>query len=305
MTRQYPTLQDVRLFWNQRPCNVRHSTIDIDVDPLGYHREVAVRKYMVEPHITSFSQFDKWQGKRVLEAGCGIGTMAISFARAGAHVVAVDLSEQSIEIAKKRVDALDLAGDIRFVVTPLEELHRRLPGEPPFDLIYSFGVIHHTPYPQTALHNFRHFVHEHSQVKLMLYHKVSWKVLWILFKHGGWLKLLGSPLTLTNLNRIVGEHSEAQTGCPVTHTYTRRQARKMLEECGFLVNNMGIDHIFPYQVEPYIQGQHVKEWYWQRLPPWMFRWLERHFGWHLLIDAVADPDAVPVGFMERAPLRIG
>lgn len=300
------TLEDVRRFWDERPCNVRHSDIDINTDPLGYHKEVTARKYMVEPHIFSFSRFHGWKGKRVLDAGCGIGTMAISFATAGAQVIAVDLSERSIEIAQKRATALGIGKDrLQFLVAPLQELHYRLPGEAPFDLVYSFGVLHHTPSPQSALHNLRHYMHDGSRMKLMLYHKVSWKVLWILFRRGGWLKLLGSPLTLTNLNKIIGEHSEAQTGCPVTYTYTRRQARKLLEKCGFSVGEMKTDHIFPYQIPPYTQGQHVKEWYWQRMPSRVFRWLERHLGWHLLVDAVTDPNTAPVRFMERTPLRIG
>lgn len=293
--RHYPTIKDVKDFWDFQPCNVRHGgDIDIDTNPLAYSRAVTARKYRVEPHIVTFSEFGRWRGKRVLDAGCGIGTQALSFAEAGAQVVAVDVSEKSIDIARKRAVATHMAGSIRFMTCSLEELNRYFPCEP-FDLVYSFGVLHHTPYPQAALYNLRGYMGPDSIMKLMLYHKVSWKVLWILLQGWNWLKLLPP---FARLDWIIAEYSEAQTGCPITRTYTRRQARAYLEDHGLRVTKMSIDHIFPYNIPAYVQGRYEREWYWQRVPPSVFRWLERHLGWHLLIEAVVDPGAKRVGIME-------
>src|SRR5690348_1486316 len=73
------SVEEVREYWNRRPCNIRHSP-----KPVGskeYFDEVEARKYFVEPHIPGFAQFARWSGKRVLEIGCGIGTDTINFAR--------------------------------------------------------------------------------------------------------------------------------------------------------------------------------------------------------------------------------
>jgi hypothetical protein len=80
MAQNEPTPDMSRPFWNARPCNIWHK-------PVGtreYFDEVEQRKHFVEPHIPEFAQFDYWAGKRVLEVGCGVGTAAVNFARAGA-----------------------------------------------------------------------------------------------------------------------------------------------------------------------------------------------------------------------------
>src|SRR5258706_9928498 len=92
-------IEKVKGFWNRRPCNIRHST-----KPVGtkeYFEEVQARKYFVEPHIPGFAEFEKWQGKKVLEIGSGIGTALINFAQAGAQVTAVDISEETPEVGRQ------------------------------------------------------------------------------------------------------------------------------------------------------------------------------------------------------------
>jgi 2-polyprenyl-3-methyl-5-hydroxy-6-metoxy-1,4-benzoquinol methylase len=61
-----------------------------------YFDEVEARKYFVEPHIPEFAQFKQWKGKKVLEIGCGIGTDSVNFARAGADLAAIEISEKSL-----------------------------------------------------------------------------------------------------------------------------------------------------------------------------------------------------------------
>src|SRR5215212_8317209 len=131
------SISDVQRYWDARPCNIRHST-----KPVGskeYFDEVEARKYLVEPHIPAFAEFERWNGKRVLEVGCGIGTDSINFARAGAQLTAVELSSESLRIAEQRADVMGVADRIRFVQANAEELTSTLTdGE--YDLVYSFGV---------------------------------------------------------------------------------------------------------------------------------------------------------------------
>jgi SAM-dependent methyltransferase len=233
-------------------------------------QEVMRRKYKVEPHIPGFAQFERWAGKWVLDAGCGIGTDTINFALAGANVTAVDISRRSLEIAQKRARAHGIAGRIQFYHADLENLSSVVPVHP-YDLVYSFGVLHHTPCPRRAISQFHSYMRDDGLLKVMLYNRYSWKVFWILRGR------------IWDLDRLVDMHSEAQKGSPISRTYGRRQVRELLQ--GFDVQEMQAEHIFPYHIPSYIQYEYVKEWYWRICPRPLFRLLEQTIGWHLLITA--------------------
>lgn len=272
---QSPSLiEEVRDFWNRRPCNIRHSQFEAGTKE--YFDAVEQRRYFVEPHIRTFAQFERWRGKKVLEIGCGIGTDSVNFARAGADLTVVDLSEKSLELCKKRFETYGLKA--HFVLGNAEELSKVLTPQT-FDLVYSFGVIHHTPHPENVLRQLSAYLREDSEVRLMLYARLSWKAyaLWITEgKKFQW-----------NLDRVVAHYSEAQSGCPVTHIYTFRQARRLFRD--FRISSLRKDFIFPYKVEPYVRHEYVPQWYFRRMPKPLFRLLEKALGWHLLIVAKPAP----------------
>jgi 2-polyprenyl-3-methyl-5-hydroxy-6-metoxy-1,4-benzoquinol methylase len=270
------SIADVQRYWDSRPCNIRHSP-----KPVGsreYFDEVEARKYFVEPHIPGFAQFERWEGKRVLEVGCGIGTDSINFARAGATLTAVDLSGESLRVAAQRAEVMGVADRIEFVQANAEELTSAISDEP-YDLVYSFGVVHHTPHPERAVSEMRSLAARGGTLKLMVYHRRSWKVFWIVAADGRG--------RFWKTDELVAQHSEAQTGCPVTFTYTREEARELVEQSGFRVNEVSVDHVFPYRVRDYVNYRYVKQPYFRGMPEPLFRVFERRFGWHLLVTAEA------------------
>ncbi|MBC8216953.1 MAG: class I SAM-dependent methyltransferase [Planctomycetes bacterium] len=263
-------MEKVEAFWNARPCNIRHSSRELG--SREYFDDVEARKYFVEPHIPGFAQFERWKDKKVLEVGCGIGTDTISFARAGAKVTAIDYSEKSLDIARRRAEVYGL--EIDFYKANAEEISRLVPVED-YDLVYSFGVIHHTPRPWQAISEIRKYMGPRSELKIMVYHRYSWKTFWILMTYGRG--------AFWKADELIAQYSEAQTGCPVTYTFTKKSIEELLE--GFDVLEARAEHIFPYRIEDYKAYQYKKVWYFRYLPERVFRWLERRFGWHLCVTA--------------------
>jgi ubiquinone/menaquinone biosynthesis C-methylase UbiE len=253
------SIETVAAYWNSRPCNLRHSK-----QPVGtkeYFQEVEKRKYLVEPHISQFAEFSKWKGKRVLEVGCGLGTDTINFARAGAEVTAVDLSEESLALAIKRAHLFGLQDQISFYLANAEELTKHIPAEK-YDLVYSFGVLHHTPHPLRAISEIKQFMNDSSELRVMLYAKNSWKNAMI--KAG-----LDQP--------------EAQSGCPVAFTYSEDDVRSLLS--GFKIIDIRQDHIFPFVIDKYIKHEYeIVPWF-AAMPREMFKSIETQLGWHMMIRA--------------------
>lgn len=264
------TIKQVREYWNRRPCNIRHSPRPIGT--LEYFDQVEAKKFFVESHIPSFAQFERWKGKKVLEIGCGIGTDSINFVRAGADLTVVDLSERSLELCKKRFDTYNLKA--KFYNGDSEELSSFVPVEP-YDLIYSFGVIHHTPHPVKIFSEIKKYCRAETEIRIMLYSKWCWKVFWIIMSYG--------KGAFWRADKLVRTYSEAQTGCPVTHYYSFKGINTLMY--GFEIIDIRKDHIFPYRIDRYINYEYERVWYFRWMPKHLFRWFERHFGWHTLIVA--------------------
>lgn len=269
------SIRHVHQYWNSRPCNIRHSAKEVGT--AEYFDEVEARKYFVEPHIPRFADFERWKGKRVLEIGCGIGTTAVSFARHGATVTAVDLTETALDIARQRAKVFDLEDRMTFYQANAEELTSVVPVEK-YDLIYSFGVIHHSPNPGQILRQARQYAHPDTTLKVMVYNHYSWKALWVLLRSG--------KGQFWKIRELMAKHSEAQTGCPITYTYTRGQGRQLLESSGFRQTESFVDHIFPYRIRDYKEYRYRREWYFACMPRSLFRLLEQQYGWHLCLTGI-------------------
>ena len=250
------TIDDVRTYWDDRPCNVRHSKKEVGTRE--YFDEVEKKRYTAEPHIPSFAGFSDTNGKKVLEVGCGMATEGINYARAGATYTGTDLSVESLDLAKKRFKVYNNKGN--FYHGNAEELSSFVPVET-YDLIYSFGVIHHSPHPEKIISEIKKYMNKDSTLKIMLYATDSWKNYMIEAGH---------------------DQPEAQYGCPIANTYTNDEVRELLDGFDVRIEQY---HIFPYQIEPYKRGEFVKQPWFEAMPDEIFEVLKKNLGWHLLITA--------------------
>ncbi len=104
-------------------------------DRVELHRYQEYAPWM--PEVMGFTEF---AGARLLEVGCGMGTDLLQFARGGAEVTGVDLTPRSIQISQQHFAVYGERGD--FAISDAEHLPF---ADQSFDVIYSNGVLHHTP----------------------------------------------------------------------------------------------------------------------------------------------------------------
>jgi SAM-dependent methyltransferase/uncharacterized protein YbaR (Trm112 family) len=102
------------------------------------------------------------QGKLILDAGCGMGRYTRLTGLMGGEVIGVDLSQSVLKAYQKTSDnpcAHIIQGDL---------LH--LPfRKKQFDIIYSLGVLHHTPHPRQAFYNLSECLREKGIMSIWVY----------------------------------------------------------------------------------------------------------------------------------------
>jgi SAM-dependent methyltransferase len=230
------------------------------VGTLQYFQEVTDKRYRAEPHILDFAGFHHWRGRRVLEIGCGIGTDAEQFARHGAQYTGIDLSAASIDICRQRFNLLNLTGEfVEGSVTDLDFLKQL--GQ--FDLVYSYGVLHHFPGIQQHIENISAIVDTRGEFRFMVYAKNSWKY----------------AMIQKGLDQF-----EAQADCPYAEAFTKDEIIDLLGN-NFRLERVRQNHCFMYNIEEYKQGRFAMEPWFAAMPEVMREAVKEYLGWHLLIKA--------------------
>src|SRR4030095_4555668 len=154
----------VRLFWQEHPCGTKFA--DAPPGSRRFYELVEQHRYSKEWHIPVAADFASTKGLRVLEIGCGLGTDGAQFAQAGADYTGIDLTDAAIELARKRFELFNLSGT--FQTDDAERLS--FPNES-FDLVYSHGVLHHTPDIKAAIAEIHRVLRSGGRAEVMLYHR--------------------------------------------------------------------------------------------------------------------------------------
>lgn len=161
------TSEKVAAHWNKQPCNSGDGG-DYPEGTLEWFDRIAAKRYSgYGSFIHQFANFGGWAGEKVLDVGCGVGTDLVQFAWGGAEVTGVDLSEHSADLARQNLKVHGLTGSVYCLnVEDAMALPRNR-----FDLVYSMGVIHHSPNPPTVINAIRRVLCPGGEFRGMLYQK--------------------------------------------------------------------------------------------------------------------------------------
>lgn len=166
--------------------------------------------------------FDYAAGKRVLEIGCGMGCMAMNWARHGAKVTAIDLNPVAVAQTKKRFKVFGLEGDIR----EADAEHLPFP-DASFDFVYSWGVLHHTPGTRKAIDEIFRVLVPGGKAGLMLYNRNSLLYRYTVAYQEGVVNAERNFLDERSLASRYGDGGRAE-GNPHTWPVTPREVRRDL-----------------------------------------------------------------------------
>lgn len=209
--------EQVRGYWEAEPCGTGEN-ISGDLEPLTreWFERIEEHRYSVEPFIHQVAQFTRHRGKRILEVGVGAGTDHLQWARAGCECFGVDLTDAAIETTRARLALYGLQSSLQRMDA------ERLPfADGQFDVVYSWGVIHHSEDPRQIAREIRRVLKPGGVFIGMVYGLRSPAVLKLWLRHA---LLRGRPWR--SLRDVVWHHVESIG----TKAYTKAEVRGLLSD---------------------------------------------------------------------------
>jgi ubiquinone/menaquinone biosynthesis C-methylase UbiE len=272
----------------------------------AFFDEVDQYRYSLEPHIPDVVRFDRWSGRSVLEAGCGIGTDGARLAGAGARYTGLDSSMKALSLARHRFALDELTGT--FVAGSVTCLP--FPDQT-FDLVFSHGIIHHVQDTEAAVREFHRVLKPGGTVLVMVYHRNSFNYFVTLMLIRRLLvglllipgaakvvaKVTGEPQdVIDGHRRLLSEHglqyirdkdlflanNTDGPGNPLSKVYSRDQLQAMFHP-GFGDAQTDARYL---NLRLYPGGLRLSN---SRVG----RRLERRAGWHLYIEGTKDGASTP------------
>lgn len=254
---------EVKSYWNSRPCDSKNSYLEFATKE--YFLDIEKKRYHYHNYdMLKVMGFERYAGKKLLEVGCGIGTDGSQFSKNYALYTGIDLNPNSVYLAKKRFEIFGLDGN--FCIADAENLPFK---DNIFDVIYSMGVLHHTPNIHSAINDIHRILKKRGELIIMLYHKnvATWWIRTVLWE--GILRRKLLKKSIENLrNDIEGENT------PITHIYTKKNAFKLFQK----YNEVYVESFFIHPSMIPVVGYLV--------PSWVLASLSKRFGWHLIIKGI-------------------
>ncbi len=264
----------VKAHWEDEPCGTRFGESD---DRLEFFDGISRQRYAVEPYIAGFAEFEKATGKKVLEIGVGAGSDFENWVRNGAIATGVDLTAAAIALTKERL-LLKGYGEDLFTLGTADAENLGFDDQS-FDLVYAYGVIHHSPDTEQCLREIFRVLNKGGTAKIMVYSTFSMTGLMLWVRHG---LLVGRPFR--SQRDIIYDHLES----PGTKSFSPEEFKGILEKHGFenvsIRKQLCVGDLLDMPQSRKYQGS-LYGLIWKLYPRWLIRLFGNRFGLFLLCEA--------------------
>jgi len=285
------TQNDVKAFWNQNPCD--SSVSNESREDKSYYEEIERDRYSHQDHINQIMDWLSWEGKQVLEIGTGVGTDARNIVQRGALYHGINVDSGSVEITKKSLEMFGMTGEVK--QCSATELSF---ADNSFDIVYSFGVVHHIPDAESAIIEIGRVLKPGGELLIMVYNKnsINYKIEILVLR-----KLFVRLLRIPGLVRIL-----VFMGLPEKklkrHMELFSSNKKMSNEEWLSRNTDGPDN--PYsrvydaeEINHLLRSFNIKKQsvfffdarHWgilgKLMPAWFTNFLGERYGWHRVVYA--------------------
>ena len=261
--------QETRKQWNANPCGLVHADKTIEKYTLEFFDSVANARYQrTDSWIKEKIPFASGSGKKVLEIGFGVGSDLVSWRKHGAECYGIDITPEHYRLAT-----------LNFALRK-EPVHLQLAdaSEIPFpanffDIVYSHGVLHHTPDTVRCISEAYRVLRPKGQLIFTMYRTYSaFHLIRKLLMQGvfdGRLRELG----YRGLMSTIEHGADGKTIKPLVKTYKKQQLASILEDFSKVVFKVA-----------HFKGDHVTQRSWL-IPQFLEKMLERWLGWYLIAYA--------------------
>ncbi len=247
--------QEIARYWNERIHDLAIATHPIGSP--GFFEELDEYRFDKLSYLPQVVDFGAYRGKTMLEVGCGAGIDLVRFAKGGAIVTGVDLSQTAIDLAKQNFAQRNLAGELR--VMDGEKLEY---PDDHFDVVYGHGVLQYAADPEQMLAELKRVLKPGGEAIFMVYNRISWLN------------------AMRGITKVSLEHEDA----PVLRKYSIAEFKRMLRP--FRDVRIVVER-FPVKSRLHAGG--LKGFLYNTLFVGAFqvmpKFLVRRYGWHIMAFA--------------------
>jgi ubiquinone/menaquinone biosynthesis C-methylase UbiE len=267
--------ENVKLHWEKEVCGSRYGRKGFN-EPVDLEK-MARERYHLEPYIPEFADFKTAKNKKVLEIGVGGGVDFSCWLKAGAIATGIDLTEAAVKLTKQRLNEQGLTEEVyQLAVGDVEKLKFE---DESFDIVYSYGVLHHTPDTEKALSEIYRVLKKGGVFKAMVYHipSVTGLILWVRY-------CLFTGRFFKSPRWTIYRQLES----PGTKAYTVREMRRLLGKKGFvnvkLYTKLGFGDLLLNKASKKYQSRFYRL-IWKLYPRWLIKLFGDKYGFLLFIEA--------------------